>query len=54
MKASKILGIDSDYARIMRITSAKLSPMKISPKGYLQEWLEDYEETEINPIKNNI
>ena len=47
-KASEILGKDPEYARILKKTAAKLPPMKISPNGYLQEWLEDYEETEIN------
>ena len=46
-KSSEILGIDSDYANLLRETAAKLPKMKISPKGYLQEWLEDYEEVEI-------
>ena len=47
-KASNILDLDMDYAKILKKVVAKLPPMKISPKGYLQEWLEDYEETEIN------
>ena len=47
-KSSEILGIDYDYSRILKETAVKLPPMKISPKGYLQEWLEDYEEIEIN------
>ena len=47
-KASEILGTDFNYSRILKQTAAKLPPMKISPRGYLQEWLEDYEETEIN------
>ena len=46
-KAAKILKIDSDYSKILKKTAAQLPPMKISPNGYLQEWLEDYEETEI-------
>ena len=47
-KAAEILNIDSDYSRVLKETSSKLPPFKISPKGYLQEWLEDYEEIEIN------
>ena len=47
-KASEILGKDFEFAKLLKKTAAKLPPMKISPNGYLQEWLEDYEETEIN------
>ena len=47
-KASEILGVDHDYAKLLKKTAARLPKMKISPKGYLQEWLEDYEEIEIN------
>ena len=47
-QSSKILDIDMNYSKILKKAAAKLPPMKISPKGYLQEWLEDYEETEIN------
>lgn len=47
-KSSEILGIDSEYAKLLKKTAARLPKMKISPKGYLQEWLEDYEEIEIN------
>ena len=46
-KAAKILNVDSDYSKLLKTTAAKLAPMKVSPNGYLQEWLEDYEEIEI-------
>ena len=46
-KASEILGIDSDYAELLKNTAEKLPKMKISSQGYLQEWLEDYQEVEI-------
>jgi len=45
-QAAAILNTDADYAELLKTTSAKLPPMKISPKGYLQEWMEDYEEME--------
>ena len=45
-QAAAILGVDADYASQLKATAAKLPPMKIAPKGYLQEWLEDYEEIE--------
>lgn len=46
-KASEILSIDSDYAKLLKNTTEKLPKMKISSQGYLQEWLEDYQEVEI-------
>ena len=46
-KAANILGTDNDYVKTLQKTYAKLPPMKISSKGYLQEWLEDYDEVEI-------
>ncbi len=45
-QASSILDTDYDYAKTLKAAAAKLPPMRISPKGYLQEWMEDYEETE--------
>ena len=48
VKASEILGKDLEYSKLLEKTAAKLSPMKISSNGYLQEWLEDYEEEDIN------
>ena len=45
-QAADVLNTDADYAQLLKNTSQRLSPMKISPNGYLQEWLEDYEEME--------
>ena len=46
LSAAEILGInDTTIAKIKNAIS-HLPPMQISPKGYLQEWLEDYEENE--------
>ncbi|MBP5366604.1 MAG: glycoside hydrolase family 95 protein [Bacteroidales bacterium] len=45
-QAAGILNTDTDYATALAAAAAKLPPMKISPKGYLQEWLEDYDEIE--------
>ena len=45
-QAANVLDTDADYAELLKTTSKRLSPMKISPNGYLQEWLEDYEEME--------
>lgn len=47
-KAAETLGIDSDYAKLLKETSAKLPPMQVAPGGYLQEWLEDYKEMDVH------
>jgi alpha-L-fucosidase 2 len=52
MHAAEVLGVDADYAATLKSTGEKLPPMKISPNGYLQEWLEDY--TEIEPTHRHV
>jgi alpha-L-fucosidase 2 len=47
-QASEILKTDADYSALLKETASRLPKMKISPNGYLQEWLEDYQETEIH------
>lgn len=46
LKAAKILNIEDETTKRIREQLPKLPPMQISPKGYLQEWMEDYEETD--------
>jgi len=47
IQASKILDVDADFANQMKVALTQLAPMQISKNGgYLQEWLEDYEETD--------
>ncbi len=48
LDAAKILNIDDETTKNIAKTLLKLPPMQISPNGYLQEWLEDYEETDIH------
>lgn len=48
LKSSKILGIKNETIEKIKKTLPKLPPMQISEKGYLQEWLEDYEEVDIH------
>ena len=48
LAAAKILGIEDETTNNIRETLPKLPPMQISPNGYLQEWLEDYEEVEVH------
>ncbi|MFA5302835.1 MAG: glycoside hydrolase family 95-like protein, partial [Bacteroidales bacterium] len=44
--ASEILGIDSGFREQLQEAVQDLPPHRISPEGYLQEWLEDYRETD--------
>ncbi|MDO5664199.1 MAG: glycoside hydrolase family 95 protein [Bacteroidia bacterium] len=46
LSASQILGIEDATIAKIKETLPKLPPMQISKKGYLMEWLEDYEEVE--------
>ncbi|NLZ94665.1 MAG: glycoside hydrolase family 95 protein [Bacteroidales bacterium] len=48
LEAAEILGVEDETINSIRETLPKLPPMQISPNGYLQEWLEDYEEAEIH------
>lgn len=49
IQAAGILGQDRVFAGELEEAIQKLPPMQISSKGgYLQEWLEDYEETDIH------
>ncbi|MDM1296158.1 glycoside hydrolase family 95 protein [Sphingobacterium sp. N143] len=46
LAAAEILGIRDQHTTRIKETLSKLPPMQVSPKGYLQEWLEDYQEVE--------
>ncbi len=46
IEASKILGIDPEFRETIIAKLNQLRPFTISPHGYLQEWFEDFEETE--------
>ena len=46
LAASEVLGIEDDYVKEVREAQKKLPPFKISASGRIQEWIEDYEETE--------
>lgn len=48
IQATTLLNKDQAFAECLSATLKQLPPMQISPKGgYLQEWLEDYGETEV-------
>jgi alpha-L-fucosidase 2 len=45
-KASDVLGVDREFRAKVLAAKAKLAPMRIGRKRNLQEWLEDWDETE--------
>ena len=45
-EAAKILGVDEEFRTKAIEARAKLAPMRIGRRGNLQEWLEDWDETE--------
>lgn len=46
LSAAKVLDIENEWTSKARAVLPRLAPHQVSPKGYLQEWLEDYEEIE--------
>jgi len=48
-RASEILGLDPDLRRRVLEARSRLAPMRVGRKGNLQEWLEDWVETEASP-----
>jgi alpha-L-fucosidase 2 len=44
--AADVLGVDHDFKARVLAAKARLAPMQIGRKGNLQEWLEDWGETE--------
>ena len=44
--SAAILGIENEWTAKAKAILPRLAPNQISPKGYLQEWLEDYQEVE--------
>jgi len=46
--AARILGLDEAFAKGLDSTRARLAPTRVNAAGRILEWLEDFEETEIN------
>lgn len=46
IEASDILGIDKEFAELLKQKRAKLNPLKIGKKGNLVEWFDDWEDEE--------
>lgn len=44
--AADVLRVDAEFARKIRAMRARLAPMQVGRKGNLQEWIEDWDETE--------
>ena len=44
IEASKVLGTDQEFAKLIETKRAKLSPLKIGKKGNLVEWWKDFED----------
>ena len=47
-EAARLLNLDNEFADSLNTAVSQLPPHQISPKGYLMEWLEDYEEAELH------
>jgi alpha-L-fucosidase 2 len=45
-QAADVLGMDQEFKQKVIATRARLAPMQVGRKGNLQEWLEDWDETE--------
>lgn len=45
-EASSILGVDTELRDRLKSARARLAPLQVGRKGNLQEWLEDWDETE--------
>jgi alpha-L-fucosidase 2 len=45
-QAADILGVDAEFKARVLAAKARLAPMRIGRKGNLQEWIEDWDETE--------
>lgn len=46
--ASKVLGVDHEFAQKLAEVRKRLAPLQIGSRGQLQEWLEDYQETDVH------
>jgi alpha-L-fucosidase 2 len=46
IEASRILGTDSEFRRELESARSRLAPLQTGKYGQLQEWIEDFEETD--------
>jgi len=47
-EAARILDVDSDFAKTLDATRARLAPTRVNAEGRIMEWQEDFEEAEIH------
>lgn len=45
-RATEILGADAEFGSVLDHAEKRLPPLQVGKRGQLQEWIEDYEETE--------
>lgn len=48
LDAAGVLGIEKEFAAKLEATRAKLYPLKIGARGQLQEWFQDFMETDVH------
>ncbi len=48
IEATHVLGIEPEFAAKLEAARAKLYPLKIGARGQLQEWFEDFMETDVH------
>ncbi|HLK16879.1 MAG TPA: hypothetical protein VKT78_18870, partial [Fimbriimonadaceae bacterium] len=48
IEAAKTLGEDADFAALLADRRERLAPFQVGKYGQLQEWLQDYEETDVH------
>jgi alpha-L-fucosidase 2 len=48
LEASRVLGADREFAARIAAARAQLYPLKIGARGQLQEWFEDFTETDVH------
>jgi alpha-L-fucosidase 2 len=48
IETTRILGIEPDFAAKLEAARAKLYPLKIGARGQLQEWFQDFMETDVH------
>jgi alpha-L-fucosidase 2 len=46
LKSAELLKLDADLVEKVKQAQKQLPPLKVAPNGTLQEWIQDYEETE--------
>ncbi len=47
IETCRVLGVDGDFSRKLEAARARLAPNQIGKHGQLQEWLQDWEEVEL-------